>query len=208
MEILACRHVHTRACKHGRPAMAFDCFQVALRLHHSQPRLWLRLSECCIAHREALVSPPSTNTHILSCHAHIQTVVPPCRQAWVCHLFLAVELFSCKRSSLHTAVLKDSDIGALGWLIAPALMFRSPDVALLLVVLNLMSQNRAFRCMPHRHTCKHAVYVHTYTRSNTCSIVHTYVYIQTNKHTYIHIAFLQAQLLKNNATRRRPWRKT
>ena len=33
----------------GRPREAFDSFQVALQLMHSQPRIWLRLGEACMA---------------------------------------------------------------------------------------------------------------------------------------------------------------
>jgi CCR4-NOT transcription complex subunit 10 len=34
----------------GRPVAAFDSFMVALQLLHSQPRIWLRLGEACVAH--------------------------------------------------------------------------------------------------------------------------------------------------------------
>ncbi|XP_071444392.1 CCR4-NOT transcription complex subunit 10 isoform X2 [Hetaerina americana] len=33
----------------GRPVQAFDCLVAAVRFHHADPRLWLRLAECCIA---------------------------------------------------------------------------------------------------------------------------------------------------------------
>ncbi|XP_078720024.1 CCR4-NOT transcription complex subunit 10 isoform X1 [Lampetra fluviatilis] len=33
----------------GRPLAAFDCLVEAVTAHHSNPRLWLRLAECCIA---------------------------------------------------------------------------------------------------------------------------------------------------------------
>ncbi|XP_046397199.1 CCR4-NOT transcription complex subunit 10 [Ischnura elegans] len=33
----------------GRPIQAFDCLVAAVRFHHADPRLWLRLAECCIA---------------------------------------------------------------------------------------------------------------------------------------------------------------
>ena len=34
----------------GRPTAAFDAFHVALQLLHSQPRIWLRLGEACVAY--------------------------------------------------------------------------------------------------------------------------------------------------------------
>lgn len=32
----------------GRPAVAFDCLVEAVQIYHTNPRLWLRLAECCI----------------------------------------------------------------------------------------------------------------------------------------------------------------
>ncbi|KAK2564689.1 CCR4-NOT transcription complex subunit 10 [Acropora cervicornis] len=32
----------------GRPGVAFDCLLKAVRVYHTNPRLWLRLAECCI----------------------------------------------------------------------------------------------------------------------------------------------------------------
>ncbi|XP_043219296.1 CCR4-NOT transcription complex subunit 10-like [Amphibalanus amphitrite] len=37
----------------GRPKQAFDCLTEAIQVYHTNPRLWLRLAECCIlAHRQ------------------------------------------------------------------------------------------------------------------------------------------------------------
>ncbi|KAM8869013.1 CCR4-NOT transcription complex subunit 10 isoform 2-T2 [Spinachia spinachia] len=33
----------------GRPLAAFECLMEAVQVYHSNPRLWLRLSECCIS---------------------------------------------------------------------------------------------------------------------------------------------------------------
>uniref|UniRef100_UPI00358FC8C4 CCR4-NOT transcription complex subunit 10 isoform X2 n=1 Tax=Myxine glutinosa TaxID=7769 RepID=UPI00358FC8C4 len=33
----------------GRPLVAFECLVEAVQVYHSNPRLWLRLAECCIA---------------------------------------------------------------------------------------------------------------------------------------------------------------
>uniref|UniRef100_A0A3P8ZH21 CCR4-NOT transcription complex subunit 10 n=1 Tax=Esox lucius TaxID=8010 RepID=A0A3P8ZH21_ESOLU len=33
----------------GRPLAAFECLMEAVQVYHSNPRLWLRLAECCIA---------------------------------------------------------------------------------------------------------------------------------------------------------------
>lgn len=32
----------------GRPLAAFECLMEAVQVYHSNPRLWLRLAECCI----------------------------------------------------------------------------------------------------------------------------------------------------------------
>ena len=32
----------------GRPVVAFDCLVEAVQIYHTNPRLWLRLAECCI----------------------------------------------------------------------------------------------------------------------------------------------------------------
>ena len=32
----------------GRPLAAFDCLVDAVQRYHTNPRLWLRLAECCI----------------------------------------------------------------------------------------------------------------------------------------------------------------
>ena len=32
----------------GRPIVAFDCLVEAVQIYHTNPRLWLRLAECCI----------------------------------------------------------------------------------------------------------------------------------------------------------------
>lgn len=33
----------------GRPLAAFECLVEAVQVYHANPRLWLRLAECCIA---------------------------------------------------------------------------------------------------------------------------------------------------------------
>jgi len=33
----------------GRPLAAFECLMEAVQVYHANPRLWLRLAECCIA---------------------------------------------------------------------------------------------------------------------------------------------------------------
>ncbi|XP_054277600.1 CCR4-NOT transcription complex subunit 10 [Macrosteles quadrilineatus] len=38
----------------GKPTQAFDCLIEAVQVYHTNPRLWLRLAECCImAHKES-----------------------------------------------------------------------------------------------------------------------------------------------------------
>lgn len=32
----------------GKPLQAFDCLTEAVQVYHMNPRLWLRLAECCI----------------------------------------------------------------------------------------------------------------------------------------------------------------
>lgn len=32
----------------GKPIQAFDCLTLAVQIYHTNPRLWLRLAECCI----------------------------------------------------------------------------------------------------------------------------------------------------------------
>lgn len=32
----------------GKPTEAFDCLTLAVQVYHMNPRLWLRLAECCI----------------------------------------------------------------------------------------------------------------------------------------------------------------
>ena len=34
----------------GQPSAAFDSFLEVVQVYHSNPRLWLRLAEACIAH--------------------------------------------------------------------------------------------------------------------------------------------------------------
>lgn len=37
----------------GKPTQAFDCLIEAVQVYHTNPRLWLRLAECCImAHKQ------------------------------------------------------------------------------------------------------------------------------------------------------------
>lgn len=33
----------------GRPLAAFECLMEAVQFYHSNPRLWLRLAECCVS---------------------------------------------------------------------------------------------------------------------------------------------------------------
>lgn len=33
----------------GRPLAAFECLMEAVQVYHSNPRLWLRLAECCVS---------------------------------------------------------------------------------------------------------------------------------------------------------------
>lgn len=33
----------------GRPLAAFECLMEAVQVYHFNPRLWLRLAECCIS---------------------------------------------------------------------------------------------------------------------------------------------------------------
>lgn len=40
----------------GKPIKAFDCLTEAVQVYHMNPRLWLRMAECCImAHKEVCV---------------------------------------------------------------------------------------------------------------------------------------------------------
>jgi hypothetical protein len=36
----------------GRPLKALGFFRVSSQVYHGLPRLWIRMAECCIAHRE------------------------------------------------------------------------------------------------------------------------------------------------------------
>ena len=56
----------------GRPLAAFECLVEAVQVYHSNPRLWLRLAECCIAANKGVrlragVPPTHSNTHT---HTH------------------------------------------------------------------------------------------------------------------------------------------
>lgn len=44
----------------GRPLAAFECLMEAVQVYHSNPRLWLRLAECCITANKGV----QTLTHI------------------------------------------------------------------------------------------------------------------------------------------------
>lgn len=45
----------------GRPLAAFECLMEAVQVYHSNPRLWLRLAECCIAANKGVGVPHHTN---------------------------------------------------------------------------------------------------------------------------------------------------
>lgn len=50
----------------GRPLAAFECLMEAVQVYHSNPRLWLRLAECCISANKGVrldfeVTPGSKN---------------------------------------------------------------------------------------------------------------------------------------------------
>ena len=38
----------------GRPIQAFDCLIEAVQVYHMNPRLWLRLAECCVMAHKAV----------------------------------------------------------------------------------------------------------------------------------------------------------
>jgi CCR4-NOT transcription complex subunit 10 len=38
----------------GKPQEAFDCVLEALQVFHTNPRLWLKLAECCVKVRQAV----------------------------------------------------------------------------------------------------------------------------------------------------------
>lgn len=38
----------------GKPLQAFDCLTEAVQIFHTNPRLWLRLAECCIMAHKAV----------------------------------------------------------------------------------------------------------------------------------------------------------
>lgn len=48
----------------GRPLAAFECLMEAVQVYHSNPRLWLRLAECCIAANKG-VGQPNLQANIL-----------------------------------------------------------------------------------------------------------------------------------------------
>ena len=41
----------------GRALAAFDCLVEALQIYHTNPRIWLRLAECCVVAHELVISP-------------------------------------------------------------------------------------------------------------------------------------------------------
>ena len=46
----------------GKPSQAFDCLTEAVQVYHMNPRLWLRMAECCImAHKSV-----SSNTNLIN----------------------------------------------------------------------------------------------------------------------------------------------
>nr|CAD7205957.1 unnamed protein product [Timema douglasi] len=57
----------------GQPTRAFDCLTEAIQVYHMNPRLWLRLAECCImAHKQALVEAASWLTSRLDPELDVQ----------------------------------------------------------------------------------------------------------------------------------------
>lgn len=46
----------------GRPLAAFDCLMDAVQVYHSNPGLWLRLAECCIAANKGVSCDKNTHT--------------------------------------------------------------------------------------------------------------------------------------------------
>lgn len=45
----------------GRPLAAFECLMEAVQVYHSNPRLWLRLAECCISANKGVRSSSDTS---------------------------------------------------------------------------------------------------------------------------------------------------
>lgn len=43
----------------GRPLAAFECLIEAVQVYHANPRLWLRLAECCIAANKGVSAAPA-----------------------------------------------------------------------------------------------------------------------------------------------------
>jgi hypothetical protein len=73
----------------GRPIQAFDCLTEAVQVYHMNPRLWLRLAECCVMAHKAV-----SNMHHLcwlshcSCLemcplSHMEINMPVCRLLWL-----------------------------------------------------------------------------------------------------------------------------
>lgn len=66
----------------GKPLQAFDCLTEAVQVYHMNPRLWLRLAECCImVHKPVSINlkihgnHPSVFAYFLSlcCLTHISS---------------------------------------------------------------------------------------------------------------------------------------
>ena len=53
----------------GRPLAAFECLMEAVQVYHSNPRLWLRLAECCIAANKGVWLSHMQAPYIISIHA-------------------------------------------------------------------------------------------------------------------------------------------
>lgn len=52
----------------GQAAKAFDCFIEAVQQYHNEPRLWLRMAECCIiCHKPVSLK----KKKIYSCYNHL-----------------------------------------------------------------------------------------------------------------------------------------
>lgn len=50
----------------GKPIQAFDCLTLAVQVYHTNPRLWLRLAECCIMVHKSVSSSRRIVLHEIS----------------------------------------------------------------------------------------------------------------------------------------------
>jgi len=68
----------------GRPEAAFDSFLVALQLMHSQPRIWLRLSEACVAHHVQQQADAERTAGTAAVSPLVETVAKGSRRGLAC----------------------------------------------------------------------------------------------------------------------------